>query len=196
MMLSLRLAISATVVPVIGLPTIGARLSLDARAKEAETDSPCMGDNVYPIVYFGERPSWSPDGHKIAFMSKSYGDGFELDLMTTRMRLLTGYQHAGYLRIQHLPHGDLFLIGPREFKDAATTGAEDREMWILKPGSLEPIALNHKIFEGVAISRSAERISWANTWEQYPDDFAEGESVIYVADIEYASGTPVLANKR
>jgi Tol biopolymer transport system component len=59
-----------------------------------------------------------------------------------------------------------------------------------------PVALGHKISEGVAISRKRMRIAWANTHGQYPDLLAEGESVIYLADIEYVGGVPRLANTR
>jgi len=58
-----------------------------------------------------------------------------------------------------------------------------------------PVALGHKISEGVAISRKRMRIAWANTRGQYPDSLAEGESVIYMADVVYDSaGAPKLAN--
>ena len=58
-----------------------------------------------------------------------------------------------------------------------------------------PVALGHKISEGVAISRKRMRIAWANTRGQYPDSLAEGESVLYMADVVYDSaGAPKLAN--
>ena len=58
-----------------------------------------------------------------------------------------------------------------------------------------PLALGHKISEGVAISRKRMRIAWSNTHGQYPDSIAEGESVLYMADVVYDSaGTPSLAN--
>ena len=66
-------------------------------------------------------------------------------------------------------------------------------MWVLKadfkPGD-HAVALEHKISEGVAISRNAMKIAWSNTRGQYPDRFQEGESVIYTADIIYESGQP------
>ena len=40
------------------------------------------------------------------------------------------------------------------------------------------------------------KIAWSNTHGQYPDLLAEGESVIYTADILYEGGTPRLANKK
>ena len=59
-----------------------------------------------------------------------------------------------------------------------------------------PVALNQKIFEGVAISRIKPFIAWANTHGQYPEQLAEDESVMYTAEIEYRAGVPMLVNKQ
>ena len=59
-----------------------------------------------------------------------------------------------------------------------------------------PIALDHKISEGVAISRRSSKIAWSNTRGQYPEVLAEGESVIYTGDIVDEGGRPVLKNKK
>lgn len=59
-----------------------------------------------------------------------------------------------------------------------------------------PVALEHKISEGVAISRTRMRIAWTNTHEQYPDKLMRGESAMYVADIVTKDGKPALANER
>ena len=155
--------------------------------------------NITRLTYFGERASWSPDGTRIAFMEKSFGDAYEVEVSTKIVRLLTHYAHPGFLRVQFLPNGDYFLIGARTFTDIRTTRSRDQEMWILKhdakPGD-HAIPLGHKISEGVAISRKAAKIAWSNTRGQYPDVLAEGESVIYIADIVYDNGQPKLANKK
>jgi WD40 repeat protein len=157
-----------------------------------------LPSNITQLTAFGERASWSPDGQRIAFMSKSFGDAFETDVATGRTRLLTGhFVHPGFLRVQYLPTGDLFLIGARTFTDIRTTRSRDQEMWVLRTGaSSPPIPLDHKISEGVAISRKAMKIAWSNTHGQYPDLLAEGESVIYVADIVSKDGLPALAHKK
>jgi Tol biopolymer transport system component len=153
---------------------------------------------ISQLTGFGERAVWSPDGKRIAFMARSFGDAFEIDLTTRLTRLLTGhFRHDGFLRVHYLPNGDYFLIGARDFKDINNTRGRDQEMWIMKAGAQSaPVALGHKISEGVAISRSRARIAWSNTHGQYPDLLADNESVLYMADVVYVNGVPQLANKR
>ena len=155
--------------------------------------------NITRLTHFGERASWSPDGKRIAFMEKSFGDAYEVDVSTRVTRLLTHYAHPGFLRVQYLPNGDYFLIGARTFTDIGTTRSRDQEMWILKadfkPGD-RAVPLDHKISEGVAISRTAMKIAWSNTRGQYPDRFQEGESAIYTADVVYENGRAKVANEK
>jgi len=155
--------------------------------------------NITRLTGFGERAVWSPDGKRIAFMSKSFGDAFEIDLATRMTRLLTGhFRHAGFLRVHYLPNGDYLLIGARDFKDIRTTRDRDQELWLMKASPRSaPIALGQRISEGVAISRKRMRIAWSNTHGQYPDSIAEGESVLNMADVVYDSaGSPRLVNRR
>ena len=151
--------------------------------------------HIRQLTGFGERASWSPDGKRIAFMAKSFGDAFVVDVATKTIRLLTPAPSAGYLRVQYLPTGDYFLIGARTFTDIRTTRDRDQEMWLLRASGGPPIALGHKISEGVAISRKTNRIAWSNTHGQYGDQIPEGESVLYMADIVQEGGIPKLTNK-
>ncbi len=160
-------------------------------------DNPPPG--ITRLTYFGERASWSPDGKRVAFMEKSFGDAYEIDVSTKALRLLTHYAHPGFLRVQYMPNGDYFLIGARTFTDIQATRSRDQEMWILKrdfkPGD-RALPLDHKISEGVAISRTSMKIAWSNTRGQYADLLQQGESVIYTADVVYDGDTPKLANKK
>jgi len=167
------------------------------QAKKEGSPEKNLPPNVTQLTGFGERASWSPDGKRIAFMSKSNGDAFEIDLKTKLTRLLTGhFLHKGFLRVQYLPNGDFFLIGARTFEDIRTTRERDQEMWVLKAAAKEPpVPLNHKIDSGVAISLKRMKIAWSNTHGQYSDQLARGESVLYTADIVYKGSVPTLENK-
>ena len=169
----------------------------DGQGQKSGSPEENLPPNVTQLTGFGERASWSPDGRRIAFMSRSFGDAFVVDVATKVIRLLTHYPSAGYLRVQYLPNGDYLLIGARTFTDIGTTRGRDQEMWILEAnGSGQPVPLEHKISEGVAISRRSSRIAWSNTHGQYPDLLAEGESVLYTADIVKDGGAPRLVNKK
>jgi len=183
-------------VPVALVLALAPGVSQGTRPGSPEDNLPA---NIKRMTHFGERASWSPDDKRIAFMEKSFGDAYEVEVSTGIIRLLTHYAHPGFLRVQFLPNGDYFLIGARTFTDIGTTRSRDQEMWILKadfkPGD-RAIPLDHKISEGVAISRTAMKIAWSNTRGQYPDRFQEGESAIYTADITYDSGRPKLTNEK
>ena len=178
--------------------TIVPARQLIAQPKKAGNPEKDLPPSIAPLTGFGERAAWSPDDQRIAFMSKSFGDAFEIDLGTRTIRLLTGhFVHPGFLRVQYLPNGDFFLIGARTFTDVRATRSRDQEMWVMKAdASAPPTPLNHKISEGVAISRKRMKIAWSNTHGQYPDVLPEGESALYTADIIYKDGVPELANKK
>ena len=170
-----------------------------AHSQAVQSGSPedHLPPQITRLTGFGERAVWSPDGKRIAFMSKSFGDAFEIDVATRLTRLLTGhFRHAGFLRVHYLPNGDYLLIGAREFRDIRTTRDRDQELWLMKAGArTAPVALEQKVSEGIAVSRKRMRIAWANTHGQYPDSIPEGESVLNVADVVYDSaGVPRLAN--
>ncbi|HKA19162.1 MAG TPA: hypothetical protein VKN18_12810 [Blastocatellia bacterium] len=167
------------------------------QAKKSGSPEENLPKDIVQLTAFGERAVWAPDGKRIAFMEKSFGDAFEIDLNTRLIRLLTGhFRHEGFLRIHYLPNGDYFLIGARQFTDIRVTRSRDQEMWVMKgDGKTAPTPLNHKISEGVAISLKRMKIAWSNTSGQYPETIANGESVLYTADVVYKDRVPALANK-
>jgi Tol biopolymer transport system component len=181
--------------PLMLVMLVAAPVPPAASAGNPETELP---PNITRLTGFGERAAWSPDDRRVAFMSKSFGDAFEIDLQTKVIRLLTGhFLHAGFLRVQYLPNGDFFLIGARTFTDIRVTRGRDQEMWVMKAdASAPPVALGRRISEGVAISRRQMKIAWANTHGQNPDVLAEGESALYTADLIYKDGAPALANQK
>jgi Tol biopolymer transport system component len=179
------------------LVVVASATALMGQGKKQGNPEEHLPPNITQLTGFGERASWSPDGKRIAFMEKSFGDAFVVDVETKMIRLLTHYANAGFLRVQYLPNGDYFLIGAKTFTDIRTTRSRDQEMWVLKAdGDGKPVPLGHKISEGVAISRKTPTIAWSNTHGQYPDEIPKGESIIYTADIVYDGGQPQLANKK
>ena len=58
---------------------------------------------IEQLTTFGERADFSPDNQRVAFMSKSFGDAFEIDLARRRIRCLTcSIPGAAFLRVQYL----------------------------------------------------------------------------------------------
>src|SRR5574341_1670573 len=88
--------------------------------------------NIQVLIHFGERADISPDNQRIAFMNKSFGDAFVIDLKTRIIRCLTcNVPGAAFLRVMHLVTGDYVLIGPEHFRDIRSSRREDNELWFL-----------------------------------------------------------------
>ncbi|CAN7654605.1 hypothetical protein LJR219_005192 [Phenylobacterium sp. LjRoot219] len=152
---------------------------------------------------FGERAAFSPDGTRVAFIGKSYGDAFEVELASGRVRNLTAHvPHHGFLRVHYLNNGDYLLIGPR--RDLGPISRLRVDLYVLDKDlqhGLQP--LGQSVFEGVAIG-PRNMIGW----QQVPDETVvrPGETWVdvtrrappenYVGRIEYLDGRVRLVEKR
>ena len=173
------------------------------------TSLPCLGQrksgepldhlppNIEILTHFGERADISPGNGRVAFMDKSFGDAFVIDLKTRIIRCLTcNVPGAAFLRVMHLSSGDYILMGPKSFTDIHTSRTRDNQLWFLskKPGS-RPESLDQKMSEGAAISKNALKIAYSVTGAQ--DNALPPEtSQLFVADVVLESGGAHLANKR
>lgn len=182
------------IVVLLGLTT--STVQADAPARRSDNPADNLPARTTQLTWFGERPQFSPDGKRVAFMEKSFGDAFEIDLATRRIQLLTHFPHPGFLRVHYLANGDYLLVGARKFENAQKTRYFDQEMWVLKAGGRAPIALDQKLTEGVAVSRSGMKIAWAIDTRTSPNEVPARTALIYTGDIVERAGKPVLTNKR
>ena len=153
--------------------------------------------NIEILTHFGERADISPDNQRIAFMDKSFGDAFVIDLKTRIIRCLTcNVPGAAFLRVMHLVSGDYILIGPARFSDIHGSRAKDNELWFLskRPGAA-PEPFDQKMSEGAAVSKKSMKISYSVTPAQNPS-LAPGQSQLFIADVDLSHDAPRLANKR
>jgi hypothetical protein len=163
---------------------------------QQKTGSPLqdLPKNIEVLTHFGERADFSPDNQSVAFMAKSFGDAFTIDLKSRVIRCLTcNIPGAAFLRVMHLSTGDYLLIGAEKFTDIRTSRGRDNELWFLskKPGS-KPVRLNQKMSEGAAISKKSMLISFSETSGQNAE-LPKGASRLIVAEVDPASAA--LTNK-
>lgn len=152
---------------------------------------------VEVLTHFGERADFSPGNTSVAFMAKSFGDAFTIDLKTRQIRCLTcNIPGAAFLRVMHLSSGDYILIGAERFTDIHTSRGRDNELWFLskKPGS-KPVRLGQKMSEGAALSKESMLISFSETSGQNPA-LPRGASNLIVAEVDTTGPQPVLRNRR
>jgi len=166
-------------------------MSLLVGAQGPKTGTPL--DDLPPYIKvlldFGERPEWGSDGRAIYFLEKSFGDVYVLDLQSNRVRPVTAhFPHEGFARVLRLSNGDLLLCGNRVFDAAEPMKFRHRlEMWVLdKSFRKPPVSLGEFCDEGPAVSRRDLKIAWT----------APGQREIYLGEIDYSSGRPVLAGKK
>jgi len=153
--------------------------------------------NVEVLTRFGERADISPDNRRVAFMAKSFGDAFVIDLASRTIRCLTcNVPGAAFLRVMHLSNGDYLLIGPERFEDVHRSRERDNELWLLRsaPAS-RPVRLGQKMIEGAAVSKTSARIAFAVGHQQDPA-IPEGATELVVADLDPSGASPRLVDRR
>ncbi|HEX4758099.1 MAG TPA: hypothetical protein VH308_08960 [Terracidiphilus sp.] len=156
-----------------------------------------LPSNIEVLTHFGERADFSPDNQRVAFMDKSFGDAFVIDLKTRIIRCLTcNVPAAAFLRVMHLSNGDYILIGPEKFESPGISRKRDNELWYLssKPGS-KPIRLGNRMSEGAAISKRSMLISFSETEGDHPE-LPKNYSRLMVAEVDLSGSTPRLINKK
>jgi len=163
------------------------------------TDSPLdrLPPNVEVLTHFGERADFSPDNRRVAFMAKSFGDAFVIDLETRAIRCLTcNVPGAAFLRVMHLPSSDFLLIGPERFVDLGRSRGRDNELWFLSrdPGS-RPVKIGRRMSEGAAVSKRSTKVAFSVGHAQ-DDTVPEGQTRLVVADLDISGGKPALRGER
>jgi hypothetical protein len=196
--------VRATVAAAAGLlaAALVAALAVGAPAGGAARrrgDSPLdrLPPNLEVLTRFGERADFSPDDRHVAFMAKSFGDAFVIDLATREIRCLTcNVPGAAFLRVMHLAGGGWLLIGPERFEDVHVSRSRDNELWFLAdaPGA-RPVRVGQHMAEGAAVSKRSARIAFAVGHAQ-DAAIAEGRTQIVVADLDAAGAAPALRNAR
>ncbi len=171
-------------------------LAAEPAGRSPDQDLPA---HITRLTLFGERADFSHDGKRVLFLSKTFGDVFELDLASKALRLLTGHNpHHGYTRALYLANGDVLLSGPEQFdpKNPAPSRVHCYLYVLDRSLTKPPVPLGTKCSEGPAVSRKRLHIAWTHVSAQYPDRLPRGVSQIHEADVVYEKGTPKLANAR
>lgn len=151
------------------------------------------------LLDYGERPYWSPDGKRIAFVESNYGDICEIDLETRQVRNLTKNlgDHHSFLRVLFLHNGNYLLIGPKEFKDRDVSRHVESELWVMdKDAKMPPTPLGRRIFEGAGVSTIAPRITYAVSGRNDPSLGGDTIFACHVTELDYAADGPRLGADR
>jgi hypothetical protein len=155
--------------------------------------------HIRQLTWFGERADWSHDGKRILFVEKTFGDVFEVEVATGRIRAMTHhFPHHGFTRALYLSNGDILLSGPETFNPRRPGDARVQcFLSVLDRSLTKPaVALGTKCSEGPAVSRRRLQIAWTHVSAQYPDRLTNGVSQMREAEIVYENGVPRLSGER
>lgn len=169
------------------LAILFAILANPAFSQERKSPMEDLPEYITQVTHFGQRADWSHDGSRILFIEKTFGDVFEVEVVTGQIRPMTHhFFHEGFVRALYLPNGDILLSGAKNF-DAndpwKSRDARNTELWVLKSDlQSPPVPLGVHCKEGPAVSRTQMKIAWALG------------TTIYYGEIDYESGKPKLKN--
>lgn len=147
------------------------------------------------LLHYGERPYWSADGSRIAFIESNYGDACELDVATGQVRNLTRDlgEHHSFLRVLFLSTGDYLLIGPRRFVDRDVSRHVESELWVLDQNlTRPPKPLGRRMFEGCGVSTLEPKITYAVSGRNDPALGGPDVFECHVTTLDYGDDGPAL----
>jgi hypothetical protein len=163
----------------------------------ASSPADALPPHISRITWFGEQPEWRPDGKRILFVSKVFGDVYEYELATRRIYPITDhFTHFGFTSAKYLSNGDILLSGPKEGFNRTDPDARQhaREICYLsvldKSLTRPPTPLGVLCQEMPAVSRRQLRVAWTHGAPGTRQDR------ISMGDIVYTNGVPALANVR
>lgn len=154
--------------------------------------------SIRRLTRFGERADFSPDGGRVVFLEKTFGDVYEVEIATGLIRLLSGhYPHHGYTRALYLSNGDILLSGPEKFDPFKRGDARTQCVLSVLDRRVDrpPTPLGTKCSEGPAVSRTRLQIAWTHVSAEYPNELPRGASRMLMATIVYEDGKPRLADQ-
>ncbi len=138
--------------------------------------------SIEKVTDFGVKPAWSPDGGKLVFLDKVYGDAYEKNLDTGEVRCLTcEYEHNGFFEVHYLKDGDYLLLGPENKNfDLRDRLFRNGFYWMPADLSRAPMWMGEEHYEGAAVSRTSRKIAYAKTWA---DSLFKFPSTVYIAEV-------------